>query len=388
MMKFNTVIASFAFAGILSFPTLAEENISNTTLLGNDALIEVSNLTSHSEISDNASSPSCENRGANPACIDANEIVNLSFDARIDYQRDWVGSKNIKDNSGFEGKYINMRLDGTILPGLTYSWRQRFNKYSSDSNFFDATDWLFVNYDYRDWSFNAGKEVVLIGGWEYDRAPINLYGCSVFWNNVPCYALGVYAGYAVSPSDKLKFQITQSPFYTPEDRDLYSYNLFWEGNHGIYKSLWSVNMMEYQRGKYISYISLGNKFDVDNFSLELDLMNRANSHQTYFFKDCSLIAELSYKPTKHWNIFAKYTYDVNKSGNHSDYCVEDGTELNMIGAGVEFYPLRKKITSLRLHANCFYAWGKNANPGNVMQNKTTLLDFGVTWYMNLIKVKR
>lgn len=354
-----------------------------------DALFEfsassfASNASASPEIQDTPA-----RRGSNPSRIDVSEILDIQLDARVDYQRDWIGSETVKSNSGFEGKYIDIRLDGCIVPGLTYSWRHRFNRYTSDSNFFDATDWLYLNYNIKNWSFSAGKEVVAIGGWEYDRAPIDLYGCSVFWNNVPCYDLGVTIGYHITPTDKLKFQVVQSPFFTKENRDMYAYNLMWEGKHGIYRSLWSANLIEYRDGHYINYLALGNRFDVDNFTFEIDLMNRASSHQAFFFKDCSLMTELSYRPNSRWNIFAKYTYDVNKSGTKADYCVLDGTELNMIGGGVEFYPLLKKKTSLRLHANCFYSWGHNANAGNVMQNKTTLLDFGVTWYMNVLKVRR
>lgn len=337
--------------------------------------------------------PSAAEGGAGNHCghhdrVDVSEIVRLGLEARVDYQRDWLDGHTQKSNTGFEGKYIDIRLDGCIVPGLTYSWRHRFNKMSKDANFFDATDWLYVNYDYRRWSFQAGKEVVMIGGWEYDRAPIDLYSCSVFWNNIPCYDLGVSVGYGISANDRLSVQAIQSPFFTPENRDMYGYSLFWQGNHGWYKSLWSANLFEYAEGKYINYLALGNRFEVERWTLDLDLMNRASSHQTFFFKDCSLMAELSFKPTKRWNIFAKYTYDVNKSGTGADITVMNGTELNMIGGGLEFYPLLKKKTSLRLHANCFYAWGHNANSANVMQNKSTMLDFGVTWYMNLFKLNR
>ncbi len=332
--------------------------------------------------------PAVQSRGETLHEYDPTEILNMRFDARVDYQRNWQDSKNIKSNSGFEGKYIDLQFDGTIVPGLTYSWRQRLNKYTKDSQFFDATDWVYLRYQLKRWMFSAGKEVVAIGGWEYDRAPINLFGCSVFWNNIPCYDLGVSVGYDITKNDQLKFQVTQSPFYTSDNRDMYAFNLFWTGNHGFYHTLWSANMIECFDGRYINYISLGNKFDLNPVSIELDLMNRAAAHQTFFFKDCSVMAEVAYKPTESWNIFAKYTYDVNKSGTDADFVVANNTELNMVGAGMEFYPLKKKKTSLRIHANCFYSWGKNANPDNVMQNKTVLLDFGITWYMNVLKVRK
>ncbi len=44
---------------------------------------------------------------------------------------------------------------------------------------------MYLNYEIGRWGVQGGKEVVAIGGFEYDRAPIDLYSCSVFWNNVP-----------------------------------------------------------------------------------------------------------------------------------------------------------------------------------------------------------
>lgn len=391
---FGAIIALSLFGTMGAYAASSEENTdasltAPSAKVEKDALIVIKS-NADAEISSPGERIGDEPavRGSNPSFINDSEVVNLYFDARIDYQRVWNGSNTVKDNTGFEGKYIDLHLDGTIIPGLTYSWRQRFNKINKDANFFDSTDWLYINYDLKKWSFSAGKQVVMIGGFEYDRAPIDLYACSVYWNNVPCYDLGVSVGYKITPKDKLTIQATQSPFYTSENRDMYAYNLMWNGNHGWYQSIWSANMIEYADGRYISYLALGNKFNFGPASLELDFMNRAASHQTYFFKDCSVMAELSYKPTSRWNIFAKYTYDVNKSGRDADLCVANGTELNMIGGGVEFFPLLKKKTSLRLHANCFYSWGHNANPSNVMQNKTTILDFGITWYMNVLKVKR
>jgi len=316
------------------------------------------------------------------------QLLNIRVDTRIDYQRDWNDWHTVKDNTGFEGKYLNIRIDGSIIPNLTYSIRQRLNKEHKDRTFFDATDWVYLNYDLERWSFAGGKQVVCIGGFEYDRAPIDLYGCSVFWNNIPCYEIGASVGFHFTKNDKLSFQFCESPFYTKKDRDMYGYSLMWNGNHGFFNALYSINLFEYLPGKYINYIALGNKFTFDKVSLELDLMNRASSHQSYLFKDCSVMAEIAYCPTERWKIHGKYTYDVNRSGTDADFTVLNGTELNMIGGGVEFYPLKNKKTSLRVHANMYYAWGKNTNTGDVMQNKTCLFSVGVKWDMNLLSLKR
>lgn len=315
------------------------------------------------------------------------KILNLRVETRLDWQGNWLDGNTVKDNTGFAGKYLNIRLDGNITRNLSYSWRQRLNKPHKDASFFDATDWIYLNYDLGNWSFAGGKQVVAIGGWEYDRAPIDLYGCSVFWNNIPCYEIGVSAGYRLTPSDKLSFQFCQSPFYLTTNRNMYAYNLMWNGHHGIFDAIYSANLIEYAPGKYINYLALGNKFTFNKISLELDLMNRASSHQTIFFKDMSVMAELSFRPTEKWNIFGKATYDVNKSGTDADATVMDGTELKMIGAGIEFYPFTNARHILRFHATGYYSWGHNANSSNIMQDKSFTASVGVTWYMNLLSLE-
>ncbi len=122
--------------------------------------------------------------------------------------------------------------------------------------------------------------------------------------------------------------------------------------------------------------------------LELDLMNRASRRQTFLLKDISIMGEISFRPTEKWNIFGKMTYDVNRSGSDADMCVLPGTEMKMIGGGLEFSPLKNRSYSLRFHANLFYSWGKNANDADLMQNKTTIFDIGVKWNMNLLSFKR
>lgn len=325
---------------------------------------------------------------ADPVQQTETELLNIDVRARAEWQGLWHDSDMDDANSGFEGKYLMMRLDGQIIPGLTYSWRQRFNKSVVDGNFFDATDWITIDYATRGWSFSAGKQVVAIGGWEYDRNPVDLYGTSVFWQNVPCYQFGVSAAYNFTPSDRLLFQVAQSMWHSSGNRNMYGYNLMYSGSHGPWSALYSVNLTEYAKGRYISYISLGNRVASGPFCLELDFMNRAASHQTFLFRDVSVIGDLSWAPDDRWKIHAKMTYDVNRTHTDADRCVAAGTELTMAGAGIEFMPLKKRRTSLRVHAACYYAWGRNANPDDLMQSKSTLLSVGVSWDMNLLRLKR
>lgn len=313
------------------------------------------------------------------------EFLRLDVEARVDYGHVSYDGHTSDSQTGFDGRYILLRADGRIADGWTYSWRQRFNKNYEN---FKGTDWLYVDYTYRRWNFNGGKEVVAIGGYEYDRVPTDVYGYSVFWSNIACFQYGASVGYAVSQRDRLTVQVSQSPFATDDRRNMYGYNLMWNGSHGWFEALWSVNLLEYAPKHYISYISLGSRFTLGKMCLELDLMNRAASHQAFWVKDCSVVADLGYRPTPSWRIFGKYTYDVNRTGTDADLVVLPGTELNMAGGGIEFYPLATRRSRLRVHACCFYSWGSNASPDALMKHNTVYATAGLTWDMNFLNIKR
>lgn len=334
---------------------------------------------------------------ASTAMLSAQEnAIDLKIEVRADYQREYIDGESIEENCGFKGKYLNLAVSGNITDNFSYSWRQRFNKSSFDGNFFDATDWVWLAYNISDFEVSAGKQVVGIGGYEYDRAPIDLYFCSEFWNNVACYQFGASGAYSFNQGkDKVMFQVCQSPFrnttsyYNPSGKnmDLYAYNLMWYGNHGLFSSIYSVNMLEYAPGRYINYISLGNKFTYDKVTLELDFMNRATDHQTFLFKDVSIVGELAWKPFTFLNVFGKVSYDVNHTDNN-DYYVQPGTEMTRVGAGVEYFPLKNDRHDIRIHANYCHTFGSNSNLGSVLRDDHSMFDIGVTWKFDVFKIKR
>ena len=56
----------------------------------------------------------------------AYEKVKIGMEARFDVAFDAI--KDAKDEAGFHGRYLNLMLDGHIIPELSYHWRQRLNK--------------------------------------------------------------------------------------------------------------------------------------------------------------------------------------------------------------------------------------------------------------------
>ena len=305
------------------------------------------------------------------------ELMNLKFEVRADYTQDYIGSAKQDANSGFMTKYMNVRMDGKINENFSYSLRYRLSKLQ--------TDWVTLTYTNKNWSASAGKQVVCIGGFEYDRAPIDLYFCSEFWNNIACYQLGVSGGYTTEDKkDSFILQFCQSPFRTSAGKEIFAYNFIWYGSHDIWSTTYSANMMEYLPGRFINYIALGNRFDLGQFAVDLDIMNRAASIND-FGKDMSFMGELQWKPMECLNVFAHASYDFNHSNNAGDYCVVPGTDIYRIGAGIEYFPI-KNSKDVRLHLNYCYTDGK-ATTG-VLQPKQSIWDAGVTWKINLLNIKR
>ena len=80
------------------------------------------------------------------ATAQENNAINLLFETRLDYQREYLDGDAVKANSGFRGKYLNVMLFGTINEHWSYSYRQRLNKAHADQSFFDATDWIHITW--------------------------------------------------------------------------------------------------------------------------------------------------------------------------------------------------------------------------------------------------
>ena len=161
----------------------------------------------------------------------------------------------------------------------------------------------------------------------------------------------------------------------------------WNGSHGMWETIWSVNAFQCTEGRWMNYIALGNKFNFlpQRLWLELDYVNRASSHQTFLFEDCSVIAEMSGKPHSTVRMFAKYTYDVNNTGTDADLYVMSGTEMHGVSGGIEYEPFKKHPEVLRLFGSCGYTWGVNTNPNGAMKDGQIRLNVGAKIHLDLLK---
>ena len=287
-------------------------------------------------------------------------------------------------NSQMTGDYLNLHLLGHISPKIDYRIRQRLNKKVFDErNMFNATDFMYLNWQATDrLSFMAGKQTVLIGGYEYDAAPIDVYYYSQFCSNIyQCFTFGVSATYQFLPGQSLIAQVCNSPL-SLGFQTIYAYNLAWSGSFAPWwHTIWSVNIVEDQDKRPVNYISLGNRWTFANVLLDLDVMNRAGFGQEGFLgTDMSFISKFIWS-VGNWNICSKAGYEFNKArnidskGRAYDLVIAPGTEYFYAGAGLEWFPLSKD--NLRLHA--VYYRDNSARKNN--------LEVGVTWRADIIGKK-
>ena len=315
--------------------------------------------------------------------------ISVKMDVRFDgevtgYAADDASGSGSEYDGGFVGRYLKLLVNGKIDERFSYSFRHRMYVGQKDpKSFFNATDWANVTFAASDRiSVTAGKQMICIGTIEYDYAPIDVYFASDFWNHVSPFQIGVNVGIKIGKGQQLYAQVTNSPFSTEALENIYAYNVIWYGKVARWmNTIWSVNMVEYEKGHFINYIALGNKFLFGRVQADLDYMNRYAGKGTAFFQDFSLHGKLSYAVSESVNLFAKGGYDVNKAQDEDAYFVYDryvmpGVDLGFYGAGIEYFPVKGAKQSLRLHA----FWHSNtSNP--VPQT----FNVGLRWQMNVLE---
>ena len=256
------------------------------------------------------------------------------------------------------------------------------NAFRSDN--VDFIDWLTLSYSVGQFNFTIGKDMLAIGTWELDYYDVDVHTSLVspFWHKIAIYQWGGAVDYTTKDeSTKLRFQFGTSPFgERPFASKLFVYSFDWHGEYEWFMPIWSVNFMEYEKGKFANIIALGNAFSIEDFTLEVDYMNRATSIKNFFNQEFSVSAQLLYNHNDKVEVFAKGGYE---SYRNDIFGYEDDTWFipsdNSLcprywyaGGGVNYYPLRKS-RDLRLHAVAAY---------NNFANSVSI-SLGATYHFNL-----
>ena len=177
---------------------------------------------------------------------------------------------------------------------------------------------------------------------------------------------------------------------------MYSYNLAWYGAWGHYESIWSLNLMEYEPGRYVKMLALGNMFYFGNFELMVDGIIRAANWSDSIGKDYTVTLQPAYNFGDSFRLFGKFGVENTSDDLPYDFwgeylSAEDKVIANeentyvtpayltgdkeylFYGAGLEYFPL-KENKSIRLHA----VWASNN------YTKRHLFNVGLTWKFDVV----
>ena len=294
-----------------------------------------------------------------------------SFDAKFNY--DGVNGFN---QGAFYIRQFRIEATGKVTDWLWYRYRQRLNRGNVGNDMIDniptSIDYAAIGVKFNShWSLFAGKQGVAYGGYEYDENPINIYQYSEMIEYMSNFMTGVTLTYDFNPNQQLALQIlnsrngSQESTYganLPVSRLPLVYTLNWNANmfDGKWQTRYSASAMEEVHGKYMYFLSLGNKF---NFSEKCDMyfdvmsalqqvdrkgiitdmcggQGAFGGHNAGNALYNSFVAKVNYRFLPKWNFFAKGMYEL------ASVCKTEGlltagnyrTTLGYIG-GVEFYPM-------------------------------------------------
>ncbi len=306
-------------------------------------------------------------------------LDSLWLDTRVSFHQE---TKDGVYAGQFLGEHFNIHVMGHVSPTVSYRIRHRLNKKVNDgNNMFNATDMLYLKWTPSDkWNLLAGKYAVLIGNYEFDAAPIDVYYYSKFCDNInQGFTFGVLYTWNLSDRQSVMVQVCDSPLSFGKS-STFAYNAGWRGEMASWwKTMWTVDFVDDCRDIPVIYVALGNKFFFGPAMLDVDVMNRSGlSQKNLLLSDMTIISKFIWS-LKRWNLCAKAGYEFNDSenidseGRPYDLVISPGTKYFYTGCGLEWFP--PGTENIRLHA-VYY------RDNDIRQNN---LELGLTWKMNIYK---
>lgn len=114
----------------------------------------------------------------------------------------------------FTFDHLMVDIKGRLAPRLSYRYLQRFNKAAKIyplEHLSNAIDYAYLRYDFSpSFGLIVGRQVLSVGGFEYDEFPIDIYDFSWIGDRVSPYLNGVTSVFQLSPSQQVTFQVVNN----------------------------------------------------------------------------------------------------------------------------------------------------------------------------------
>jgi hypothetical protein len=203
-------------------------------------------------------------------------------------------------------------------------------------------DWAYLTFAPGDLSFTLGKQMLLVGGWEFDDYDfdVNPFNASLFWNSFTCYQWGLTAAWDLSESSTLSLQAACSPL-----NDALSYAAQWDGTYGPYSMKWSALAYPYSRGcnRILNTVfCLGNRLELGDVTLTLDYFNRCGDPNCLVpdIKGHTVNGSVLFAASDEWELGCKVSYNYADDMTPYDMLLTkfEGESFLMAGATATWSP--------------------------------------------------
>lgn len=301
---------------------------------------------------------------------DSGASAGITIVPRIDFNPKFYGGSDKEVTLGNSSLYS--LFEGNITENLSFSvcnhWLSSEPKYLYQNTWHsdDVTwcDWANLTYSFGNFYVTAGKDVIPIGGFEFEQYDYDLHPdlCSSLWNNFVCYQWGGKIGFMNEDETQgLAFMLSSSPYSVrPFGEGLMSYSLQYSGSYGPLNLLYSTNMIGNGDG-YDWVFSLGHQIEAGDFTFELDATNKVSDEYAVLRNGVSAFASAYYNPSDKWEFLVRggidrATSDISIMSGDAIFIDSEKYSNYSFGGAAHWFPL-KGSKDLRLHAAAAYNTG-------------------------------
>jgi len=216
--------------------------------------------------------------------------------------------------TNFRLKPAMLQLTGDFGKHLSFAIRNRFDWPTDIQSDGTPMSLIVANIQIKPndkLKFILGKQMMMMGGWEFDYNPMEVFFYSMVGDNLQGFQTGASVHYNVG-KQALALQLTKVTdrgYQVGDFKNAWNTTMFWGGDlfDGIYKPLWSYTFTNAGEGKYLHSIMLGNQFNIGRVRLELDACQH-NAMRYYTLSDANK-GQYQAKTTERSLVaFAEYTF--------------------------------------------------------------------------------
>lgn len=160
-------------------------------------------------------------------------------------------------------------------------------------------------------SIILGKQMMMMGGWEFDYNPTELFFYSMVGNYLQAFQTGASVHWSVG-KQSLAVQltkVTEAEYHMKGYHNAWNSTFYWGGDffNGLYKPILSYTFTNAGEGNYLHSLMIGNQFNVGRFKIELDAA-RHNAMRYYSHPELELGHYQAKTTERTYIAFAEYNF--------------------------------------------------------------------------------